>query len=188
MKDRITFLTKEQNLYFSEKLKLDVLIFGMVSMGNTVLPAVIVLFQWEEVIEKLSTLSIWGIAPLLLLFIEYLFAVVSFCQCIRIYKAIKEQKDLSLYGEFQIGKIQNRYKRRGKNRRTVQRGIREWKEPMHYYLNVDVETKLIRVKLTKEEYFFMEAGDVGDNVLLGRFVCGFLKAVYPLKVAQSNLK
>lgn len=60
MKDRVTFLTKEQNLYFSEKLKLDVLIFGMVSMGNTVLPAVIVLFQWEEVIEKLSTLSIWG--------------------------------------------------------------------------------------------------------------------------------
>ena len=46
MKDRVTFLTKEQNLYFSEKLKLDVLIFGMVSMGNTVLPAVIVLFQW----------------------------------------------------------------------------------------------------------------------------------------------
>lgn len=60
MKDKITFLTKEQNLYFSEKLKLDVLIFGIVSMGNTVLPAVIVLFQWEEVIEKLSTLSLWG--------------------------------------------------------------------------------------------------------------------------------
>ncbi len=30
MKDKITFLTKEQNLYFSEKLKLDVLIFGIV--------------------------------------------------------------------------------------------------------------------------------------------------------------
>lgn len=59
---------------------------------------------------------------------------------------------------------------------------------MHYYLNVDVETKLIRVKLTKEEYFFMEAGNVGDNVLLGRFVCRFLKVVYPLKVTQSNLK
>ncbi|GBU04549.1 hypothetical protein FAEUMB_10900 [Faecalimonas umbilicata] len=60
MNDKITFLTKEQNLYFSEKLKQDVLIFGIVSMGNTILPAVIVLFQWEEVIEKLSTLSLWG--------------------------------------------------------------------------------------------------------------------------------
>ena len=188
MNDKITFLTKEQNLYFSEKLKLDVLILGILSMGNTVLPAVVGLIQWKEVIEKLSTLSIWGIAPLLLLFIEYLFAIVSFCQCIRISKAIKGQKDLSPYGKFQIGKIQDRYKRRGRNRKTVQRGIKEWKEPMHYYLNVDVETKRIRVKLTKEEYFFMEAGNVGDNVLLGRFVCGFLKVAYPLKVSQSNLK
>lgn len=188
MNDKITFLTKEQNLYFSEKLKLDVLILGILSMGNTVLPAVIVLFQWKELIEKLSALSLWGVAPFVLLFIEYLFAVVSFCQCIRIRKAIKEQKDLFPYGKFQIGKIQDRYKRRGKNRRTVQRGIKEWREPIFYYLNIDIGTKLIRVKLTKEEYFFMEAGNVGDNVLLGRFVCGFLKVVYPLKVAQSNLK
>lgn len=188
MNDKITFLTKEQNLYFSEKLKQDILIFGIVSMGNTVLLAVIVLFQWKELIEKLSALSLWGIVPLLLLFIEYLFAITLFCQCIRIRKAIKEQKDLFTYGKFQIGKIQDRYKRRRRNRRTVQRGIKEWREPIFYYLNVDIGTKLIRVKLTKEEYFFMEAGNVGDNVLLGRFVCGFLKVAYPLKVAQSNLK
>ena len=100
MKDKITFLTKEQNLYFSEKLKLDVLIFGIVSMGNTVLPAVIVLFQWEEVIEKLSTLSLWGVAPLVLLFIEYLFAEFHFVNVFEFIKQSKNRKIFPSMGNF----------------------------------------------------------------------------------------
>lgn len=180
MNHKVTDLTKEQNAYFSEKLKLDVRILEILSMCNTILPAVIVLLKREELITRLSTVSLWGIFPLFLLLIAYLFAVVALCQCIRIRRAIKGQKNLYPHGNFYIGRIQDRYQRRGRNRRIVQRGIKEWREPVFYYLNIDTATRRIRVRISKQEYIFMEAGTVGDSVLLGVFACGFLKVVCPL--------
>lgn len=180
MNHKVTDLTKEQNVYFSEKLKLDLRILELLSLCSSVLPVIVVLVKRRELITRLSAVSIWGIFPLFLLLTIYLFSISAFFQCIRIGRAIQEQKDLYPYGRFYTGRIQDRYQRRGRNRRTVQRGIREWREPVFYYLNIDTETRRIRVRITKEEYFSMKAGNIGESVLLGVFACGFLKVVCPL--------
>ena len=60
MNHKVTDLTKEQNVYFSEKLKLDLRILELLILCRDVLPVIVVLVKRRELITRLSAVSIWG--------------------------------------------------------------------------------------------------------------------------------